>query len=71
MDRILVSVINIVVVLPSEVPEHIKIKFGELLDKYRMLFSYYADNCRPVCCDGKPVVVDIDLTTDVPIFMPR
>ena len=35
-----------------------------------MLLSYYADNSRPVSIDGKPVILDIELTTDVPIFMP-
>jgi hypothetical protein len=47
----------------------IREQFGQLLDKHRMVISYFDNNCRPVLFRGKPAVVDVDLTTDEPIFM--
>jgi hypothetical protein len=55
--------------IPSEVPDHIKQSFGDLLDKYSNLFSYYPDNCRPLSLNGKPVILDIELVSDIPVFM--
>ncbi|HEY7536226.1 MAG TPA: reverse transcriptase domain-containing protein, partial [Thermodesulfobacteriota bacterium] len=55
--------------IPSEVPDHIKKQFGDLLDKYSNLFSYFPDNCRPLSLKGKPVILDIELVSDIPIFM--
>jgi len=54
--------------LDGVTPE-IKAKFEQLLIKHKMVFSYYASDCRPVLLHGKPAVVDISLTTDEPIFM--
>jgi len=55
--------------IPPEVPQYIKDKFGELLDKHSNLFSYYPDNSRPLSLHGRPVVLDVELTTDIPVFM--
>ncbi len=52
-----------------EVSEDIRNKLAALMDKYKRLFSCYATDCRPIYCDGKVVEVDIDLTTDKPIFI--
>jgi hypothetical protein len=48
-------------------PEIIE-KFKLLLDKHRNVLSYYPTDCRPVLLHGKPATIDIQLTTDKPIF---
>ena len=52
-----------------EVSEKIKEGLIALLDKYKNLLSCYATDCRPILVDGEPAVVDIELTTDKPIFI--
>ena len=55
--------------IPPEVPQYFKDQFGLLLDKHVNLISYYPDNSRPLSISGRPVVVDIELNTSIPIFM--
>jgi Reverse transcriptase (RNA-dependent DNA polymerase). len=43
--------------------------FGKLLDKHTNLLSFYPTDGRPIIIDGKPVEIDIKLSTDKPIFL--
>jgi len=42
---------------------------GNLLDKHRNTTSFYPTDGRPVFKDGKPAVVDVELTNYDPIFL--
>ena len=52
--------------MPSE--EHRK-KLENLLDRYTNILSCHKTDCRPIYLDEKQVEVDIELTTDKPIFI--
>ena len=52
-----------------EADDHIKKKVEMLLDRYTNILSCRKTDCRPIYIDGKPVEVDVDLSTDKPIFI--
>jgi hypothetical protein len=39
------------------------------MDKAADVFSCFATDSRPILVDGEPAVVDIELTTDKPVFL--
>ena len=51
------------------VKDSTKEAFGKLLDKHINLLSFYPTDGRPIIIDGKPVEIDIKLSTDKPIFL--
>ena len=52
-----------------DIPEAIREKLADLFDEFKNLLSCYSTDCRPILVDGEPAVVDIELTTDKPIFI--
>ena len=52
-----------------EAPEHIQREAEKLLDRYTNILSCRKTDCRPIYIDGKPVEVDVQLSTDKPIFI--
>jgi hypothetical protein len=54
----------------SQIPtEEHKKKMEDLLDRYSNILSCHKTDCRPIYLDEKQVEVDIELTTDKPIFI--
>ena len=51
------------------ISEFTKKKLVNLMDRFVNIFSCKKTDCRPIYIDGKPVEVDIELTTDKPVFL--
>jgi len=52
-----------------DISDSAKKKIEIIMDKFVNLFSTRKTDCRPIYIDGKPVEVDINLTTDQPVFI--
>ena len=52
-----------------DIPEEYKEKLTTLMDKVADVFSCYSTDSRHILVDGQPAIVDIELTSDKPVFL--
>ena len=53
----------------SHISQWAQLEFAKLLDKHINVLSFYPTDGRPVFLNGEPVVVDVKLKTNEPIFI--